>query len=158
MIVLYPDQILRESCNPVQSYTHQFFDKLDMMRKFAGDPCIDNGMLGVAANQLGFNERFFLFYDLENYRNEIAINPIILDIIGPFNLKREGCLSLPRQEAVVQRPTSITVQYTSYNNDLKVITRTFKDLAAQIMCHETDHLNGKLIIDYANREPISGVL
>lgn len=161
MIVLHPNEILARSCTPVKDFglfDEAFKNKLSIMQEFAGKFCIDNDMLGVAANQLGFSERFFLFWDLENGCNEIAVNPIPLSIEGPHDLKVEGCLSLPGQQYIVTRPKTVTISYASFNNNWKHVTRTFSDLGAQIMCHEIDHLNGKLIIDHGNRERIPTIL
>lgn len=157
MIVLYPDIRLRGWCRPVEDFTQKLFDHIQIMKDYAGNPCINNEMLGVAANQLGFTERFFLFYDIENRCNEIAINPCITYEEGPVVEQIEGCLSVPDRQFFVPRPELINTRYNSYNNDLKQVTRTFKGLAAQIFCHEIDHLNGKLVIDVDTR-PISRIL
>ena len=58
----------------------------------------------------------------------------------------EGCLSLPRQFAEIERPTSINLEYTDENN--KIINEKKNGLEARILQHEIDHLFGKLFIDY----------
>lgn len=158
MIVLAPDQRLTTGCYTIKDFNSTFAHQLLALWAFAGDRCIDNDMLGVAANQLGFNGRFFLFWDIENDCNDIAVNPFVWDEKAPFKVVIEGCLSLPDQAYPVTRPTKVEVSYLSYAKGLKQITRTFEGLAAQIFCHEFDHINGKLISDYGNRRAISSIL
>ena len=58
----------------------------------------------------------------------------------------EGCLSLPKQFADIERPQSITVRYLNESN--KVIQKRKNGLEARILQHEIDHLSGKLFVDY----------
>ena len=58
----------------------------------------------------------------------------------------EGCLALPKQFADIERPKSITLQYTNEQNE---IVKVDKDgFEARILQHEIDHLSGKLFVDY----------
>jgi len=59
----------------------------------------------------------------------------------------EGCLSIPEVTVEIKRPQVITVRFMNEGN--KIIEMTCDDLMARIVQHETDHLNGKLIVDYA---------
>ncbi|MBI4059396.1 peptide deformylase [Candidatus Microgenomates bacterium] len=64
----------------------------------------------------------------------------------------EGCLSLPHFYGPVQRAHQVTVRYQTPkleigNWKLEITTKSFSGLAAQIIQHETDHLNGTLFID-----------
>ena len=58
----------------------------------------------------------------------------------------EGCLSLPKQFANIQRPQSITVSYLNEGN--KVVEEKKEGVEARILQHEIDHLSGKLFVDY----------
>ena len=60
----------------------------------------------------------------------------------------EGCLSIPTVTVKVKRPIRVVIQYI--NEHQEVIEREFSDLLARVIQHENDHLNGKLIIDYAS--------
>jgi len=58
----------------------------------------------------------------------------------------EGCLSLPKQFAEIERPISIKLEYMNENNE---ILEDEKDgFEARILQHEIDHLSGKLFVDY----------
>ena len=63
---------------------------------------------------------------------------------------REACLSLPGRQAVVTRPRKVTVQYQ--NRDGVPCEKTVEGLFARAVCHELDHLDGKLYIDVMDRE------
>jgi peptide deformylase len=158
MIILYPDNRLKTACHTVKEYDDKLINQFKILNEAAGEECIENGILGIAANQVGFDRRFFLFWDLEFSRNEIAINPFVWDELGPFKVKVESCLSMPGKYFSITRPSKIEVSYVSYTKGFEQVTRTFEGLAAQIFCHEFDHINGKLISDNGNREPIPSVL
>ena len=57
----------------------------------------------------------------------------------------EGCLSFPNQFAKVVRPTEVVAEYTAGEGKRKTIKA--KDLLAQAICHEVDHLNGEVFVD-----------
>ena len=56
-----------------------------------------------------------------------------------------GILSFPNEFAKVIRPTEVTAEYT--DRDGKRIKVKAKELLAQAICHEVDHLNGEVFID-----------
>jgi len=58
-------------------------------------------------------------------------------------------LSLPGIEVEVKRPVEIEV--SGWDRMGNVVKVTARDIVARALCHETDHLNGRLIIDYASR-------
>ena len=72
------------------------------------------------------------------------INPVILKTKGEQECD-EGCLSFPNQFAKVIRPAEVTAEYTDRNG--KRIKVKAKELLAQAICHEVDHLNGEVFID-----------
>lgn len=96
--------------------------------------------VGLAAGQLGINERVFVMHDGKEYA--IFINPRIVET-GPMeDTQIEGCLSIPGRKFAVTRATSITVKDA-------VRTKPFElsGWTARVWLHELDHLNGKLISD-----------
>ena len=57
----------------------------------------------------------------------------------------EGCLSFPNKFAKVVRPQEVTIEALDRNgNTIKV---TGKELLAQAISHEIDHLNGEVFMD-----------
>ena len=103
--------------------------------------------IGLAAPQVGVNQRFFV---VDVGTGPMAIvNPKITKKTGSCVLE-EGCLSVPEVTILVDRPQKITVQYMDENNQM--IEMTCDDLLARVIQHEIDHLDGKLIDDYASRD------
>ena len=58
----------------------------------------------------------------------------------------EGCLSLPKQFAEIERASSINLTYIDKNN--KLIKEKKEGFEARVLQHEIDHLEGKLFVDY----------
>ena len=73
-----------------------------------------------------------------------------LKLISAYNylkiIMEEGCLSLPKQYADIERPESILVQYINEKNE--IIEEEKNGFEARVLQHEIDHLNGKLFVDY----------
>ena len=101
--------------------------------------------IGLAAPQVGVNQQI-LVADIGN-GPIVVINPQIVKKVGTAVME-EGCLSLPGINVQVKRAKNITVRYLDEHN--RSHEKSFEDLLARVIQHETDHLNGKLIIDYAN--------
>ena len=59
---------------------------------------------------------------------------------------QEGCLSIPRQYADVERPASVRVKYVDYDGEQKEMEAS--GLLSHCVQHEIDHLNGVLFTDY----------
>jgi peptide deformylase len=103
--------------------------------------------IGLAAPQVGINEQIFV---VDTGDGAFAIiNPHIVKKFGA-DVMEEGCLSIPDVLVKVKRAESIVVEYMDENN--RKIERKCIGLLAKVIQHETDHLNGKLIVDYANSE------
>lgn len=100
--------------------------------------------IGLAAPQVGLNEQIFVV-DVGD-GPFVVINPQITKKNGT-NVMEEGCLSIPDVLIKVKRAEAITVEYTDEHN--RRVERQCNGLLAKVIQHETDHLNGKLIIDYA---------
>ncbi|MFA5059178.1 MAG: peptide deformylase [Candidatus Omnitrophota bacterium] len=104
-----------------------------------------NKGVGLAAPQVGINEQIFVA-DVGN-GPAAFINPRILKKSGSEVLE-EGCLSIPGIIVKVKRPKKILVEHLDEDNQL--IRKEYDELLARVILHETDHLKGKLITDYAN--------
>ncbi len=75
----------------------------------------------------------------------ILINPEILSSDGE-DILEEGCLSVPEINEKVSRPTRVVVKGIDIEGDEKIIESS--GLLARVLCHEIDHLHGKLFIDH----------
>ena len=101
--------------------------------------------IGLAAPQIGLNEQLFVV-DVGD-GPFVVINPQIIKKSGS-DIMEEGCLSIPEVLIKVKRAESITVVYTDENN--RPVELKCSGLLAKVIQHESDHLNGKLIVDYAS--------
>ena len=96
--------------------------------------------VGMAANMIGYLKTMMVVLDENKYL--ILINPVILKTSGKTYQTEEGCLSLQGVRKT-QRYESIKVSYL--DQDFKKKIKTFKGYTAQIIQHELDHFEGKII-------------
>jgi len=140
---IYGDPCLRKKCIPVKEVgpsERMVMDAMiETMHQAKG--------IGLAAPQVGINQRFFVL-DVGD-GPMVIINPEIVKRTGSSDLE-EGCLSIPEVTIVVTRPEEITVHYRDENN--QTMKLTCNGLLAKVIQHETDHLDGILIVDYASDE------
>lgn len=104
--------------------------------------------IGIAAVQIGVLKRAFIAR-LGSKLKEF-INPEIIEYGNEESELFEGCLSVHHYYGYVFHPTSVTVKAQDKNG--RVFKRRFKGLAARIMQHEIDHLNGILYIDHVTTQ------
>lgn len=149
-IVKYPNDILKQVCEPVTEFGEQLHKTLDEMKTIMEA----NQGMGLAANQVGITKRFFIMKDLKGKVHEF-INPKIVSSDGIQALE-EGCLSLPGQFTTVSRPAQITVEAQDRNGE------TFKigAIALEAVCisHEIDHLDGIFYIEKISRQQRRAIL
>jgi len=136
-IVIYPAQILRTRCKDVSEYPKELVE--DMWKVLA------RGGVGLAAPQVGEDLNVFLISYA--FKRKVVLNPKILKYGTETSSYREGCLSIPGRMVKVWRPNSIDVEFRDEKFELK--KATISGFMARIFQHEFDHLQGKLIIDYA---------
>ena len=134
------DEILKKKSKEVDVIDEKIIslinDMLETMYKYNG--------VGLAAVQVGILKRICVI-DIDDGRPPLKlINPRILKEKGEQEVE-EGCLSFPNKYAKVIRPKEIVVEAT--NEDGKKIKIVAKDLLAQAIAHEVDHLNGEVFID-----------
>ena len=111
-------------------------DMLETMYSYNG--------VGLAAVQVGMLKKVIVI-DVEDGKGPyVIINPRILKTKGAKECE-EGCLSFPNEFGKVIRPTEVLVEY--YDRDAKKVKLKAKDLLAQAVCHEVDHLNGIVFTD-----------
>ncbi len=103
--------------------------------------------IGLAAPQVGISARFFII-EIEKNRPLVFINPEIISTSTDLNIHEEGCLSLPKLYAKVQRPASVKIQARDASH--RLFTLEAEDILATCIQHELDHLNGVLFIDHLN--------
>lgn len=132
------DEILYKKCKEVKNFDNKLHilldDMYDTMKKQEG--------AGLAAPQVGILKRAVVI-DVGQGRIEL-INPEIIEESGE-QTGSEGCLSIPGVWGEVTRPNVVTVKAQDRNG--KWFKMTGEGLLARAMCHETEHLDGKLFLD-----------
>ncbi|MDA8948478.1 peptide deformylase [Flavobacteriaceae bacterium] len=119
-----------------------------------------NGV-GLAAPQIGLSIRVFVIdaapfasddeldpteaKTLESFK-KVFINPKIIKEEGDSWVFNEGCLSIPDVREDVSRQEQITIQYR--DEKFKLHTEIFDGLAARVVQHEYDHIEGILFTDH----------
>lgn len=135
------DEILKKKSREVEQIDDKIKelvkDMLETMHKLNG--------VGLAAVQVGILKQVVVIdiYE-EGVPPFVLINPKIIKTKGEQTVE-EGCLSFPNKFAKIVRPKEVTVE--ALNLDGKKIKLEGKDLLAQALCHEIDHLNGEVFID-----------
>ena len=141
-ILTSEDETLRKTCRPVEKITPRILTLLDDMRETM---YLANGV-GLAAPQVGILRRIVVI-DIGDGIIEL-INPEIVETEGT-QVGREGCLSVPDECGIVERPMIVTVKALDRYGEPFVIRG--EELLARAFCHELDHLDGKLYTDIASR-------
>lgn len=139
-IRLSTDGILRKKCKSVQEINENTWTLLEDMAETMYDA---NGV-GLAAPQVGILKRIVVI-DIGEGLVEL-INPVIVETKGS-QVDYEGCLSIPGQSAIVDRPEYVKVEGLNRHGE-KIIVEG-EELMAVALCHEIDHLDGILYIDKA---------
>ncbi|MBQ7335773.1 MAG: peptide deformylase [Clostridia bacterium] len=143
-IVKHGDEILRKVCRPVEQITPRIVTLLDDMIETMRDA---DGC-GLAAPQVGILRRIAVVEVEEGQVIEL-INPKIIAFAGEQQ-EQEGCLSIPGRWGITSRPMHVTVRATNRHGEVFEVSGS--ELLARALCHEIDHLDGKLFIDKMIKE------
>ena len=137
------DEILGKQCKEVKKMTIRtkilIGDMLDTMYEKMG--------VGLAAPQVGILKRIVVIDVGEG--PIVLINPEIIETSGE-QTGEEGCLSVPGKAGTVTRPNEVTVRFTGEDGNTYDLEGT--ELLARAICHECDHLDGKLYVDLVEGE------
>ncbi|MBF0979269.1 MAG: peptide deformylase [Clostridiales bacterium] len=134
------DEILRKKSRKVEEVD----DKIrELMNDMVETMHAENGV-GLSAVQVGILKRVIVIDLYDGTEPLKLVNPEILKVKG-HRLVEEGCLSFPNKFALVDRPIEVTVKALNENGD--EIKIKAKELLAQALCHEINHLDGVLFVD-----------
>jgi peptide deformylase len=138
-IVKFGDPMLRKVARPVTEITPRITTLLDDMIETMRDA---QGC-GLAAPQVGVLRRIAVI-EVEDGKVIELINPKIIAYAGEQR-EQEGCLSNPGAYGITKRPAAVTVRALNRHGEEFEVRGT--ELLARALCHELDHLDGKLYID-----------
>ncbi|MBC8609571.1 Peptide deformylase [uncultured Ruminococcus sp.] len=139
-IYLEDDEVLRKVSKPVTEFNQKLWDLLDDMAQ----TMYHAEGVGLAAVQVGILRQAVVI-DVGEGLIEL-VNPKIVSEKGE-QTDLEGCLSCPRQYGRVTRPAKVKVVAQDRNG--KEFTIKGEELLARALCHEIDHLSGKIFKDIA---------
>lgn len=143
-ICKYGDDVLRHRADEVTEIDGPLQKLIDNMV----DTMYAAPGVGLAANQVGVSKRL-LVIDLSVGKKpgevHVMINPEIVESEGEIT-EEEGCLSIPDFVEIVTRPEKVRVRYKDRNGEEREMGG--EGLMARAICHEIDHLDGTLFIDY----------
>ena len=137
------DDILTKKCKEVKDMTPRMQTLVDDMF----ETMYETGGVGLAAPQVGVLRRIVVI-DVDDHPITL-VNPVITETSGE-QTGSEGCLSVPGKAGEVTRPMKVTVK--AFDREMNEFTLEGEELLARAICHELDHLDGKLYIDVMDRE------
>lgn len=145
---LFGDPILRTLCKSVKEIGPQEQYLIECML----ETMYEQQGIGLAAPQIGVNKQIFVLDVGKGQGPYAIINPKIIKKSKKLDEMEEGCLSIPKVHINIKRPKSVTVEFTDHMGEK--VTRDLDGLLAKAFQHEYDHLQGKLITDYASEEEL----
>lgn len=139
-IRILPDPALRRKAKRVRnidgSIQRLIDDMIETMQAAPG--------VGLAAPQVGVQLRVIVFA-LPGEEVVALLNPEVVKRSGE-RLVEEGCLSIPGYQGEIKRSLSVTVK--GRDRQGRQVRIRARDLLAEIIEHEIDHINGVLYIDH----------
>ena len=132
------DDILTKKCKEVKDMTPRMQTLVDDMF----ETMYETGGVGLAAPQVGVLRRIVVI-DVDDHPITL-VNPVITETSGE-QTGSEGCLSVPGKAGEVTRPMKVTVK--AFDREMNEFTLEGEELLARAICHELDHLEGKLYVD-----------
>jgi peptide deformylase len=137
----HPDPVLRRKAAAIKEITPEVTERarqmLELMYEHKG--------VGLAGPQVGWSVQLCVINPTQDRATEmVCVNPVIAEAAGE-EVTEEGCLSLPEVRGNVLRFARVTCRW--YDLEGHRMEMAAEGLMARIFQHETDHLNGRLIID-----------
>lgn len=147
-IVAYGDPVLKKVAQDIEK------GSIDVQQLAADmfETMYESSGVGLAAPQIGKSIRIFVIdgepLDEEKLKDfkKVFINPVILEETGEKWGFEEGCLSIPGIRAEIMRKEKLKIRY--FDVDWNEHIEEYDGLAARIIQHEYDHLQGILFTDY----------
>jgi len=145
-ILFVPNPMLRRQAESLKKIT---LEELSISKRMI-DIMIKAPGVGLAANQIGILKKIVTVHIFDEKTNTDKIYALFNPKITSYSKKKiimeEGCLSLPKQYAEVERAEEIIVEYI--NEQREKVKEKKIGFEARVLQHEIDHLHGKLFVDY----------
>jgi peptide deformylase len=141
----YPDAALKMKARPVEDFDDELKSLVERMKLLM----VDAAGIGLAATQVGVLRRVFVFQDEDDELLAI-VNPDIVERSEETEVADEGCLSIQRITVPVER--SLEVKIVGQDENGEDVQYELDGYVARCVQHETDHLDGVLMIDRTTPE------
>lgn len=146
-IYAYGNAVLRKKSEEIDSD----YPELTKLISDMFETMYDSNGIGLAAPQIGKAIRLFIVdgteiedASTENFK-KVFINPTILEEFDTTWEYEEGCLSIPSIRADVSRHSKLRIHY--FDENFKEFEEEYDGMAARIIQHEYDHIEGILFTD-----------
>ena len=146
-IYAFGDPVLKKRASEIEKN----YPDLDKLIENMYETMYKSNGIGLAAPQIGLSIRLFIVdgnqFDEEEVRDfkQVFINPVIKDEKGNPWKFNEGCLSIPGIREDVSRKEEILIHFYDENWDFH--KKKYHGIAARIVQHEYDHIEGILFTD-----------
>ena len=138
------DSILEKESKKIEKMTPKIQELIaDMF-----DTMYDAYGVGLAGPQVGMLKQIVVI-DTTGDDPHVLINPEILETSGS-QTGDEGCLSVPGMSGTVTRPNYVKVK--ALNENMEEFILEGEELLARAICHEVDHLHGRLYTELVEGE------
>ena len=144
----YPDVALRLAAKELEDA--DFDDDLRRLAERMERLMHDAQGIGLAATQVGVLRRVMVFAPVREEQARVVVNPKIIERSRDAETEEEGCLSLQGVRVPVERAVRVTL--TGRDVDGNDVRYELDGIGARVAQHETDHLDGVLIIDRTDSE------
>ena len=148
-IIAYGDSILRKKAIEIT----QDYPDLEVLIANMFETMYGAHGVGLAAPQIGLSIRLFVV-DATSFAEDepalkdfkkVFINAHVIEEDGEKWAFNEGCLSIPEIREDISRPAKVRISY--YDEHWTKHEETFDGIAARVIQHEYDHIEGKLFTD-----------
>lgn len=143
-VVKYGDPVLSQEGKSITEFDGKLAELVENMFETMHD---ERGV-GLAAPQVAESLKLFVMdcsAGKDQSRRFAFINPQIVET-RDIQIGEEGCLSFPGIYFEVERPRIVTVSALDIHG--REFTAEFQDLEARCVLHETDHVYGKVFLEY----------
>lgn len=136
-LIHFADQVMTTK-PPLFNFEKEGVEKAEELTDVLHKKMMQLNGFGLSANQVGIAFRMFVF---GNADQRFAIfNPTVVGVSKEESTMEEGCLSFPEFFLTLRRPEKVTVDYQNEKGETQL--KTFSGVAARIILHEYDHMEG----------------
>lgn len=136
-LIHFADPVMRTK-PPVFDFHQEGMEKAEELADVLHKKMLQLNGFGLSANQVGIPYRMFVFGNTE--QRFAMFNPTVVGVSREESVMEEGCLSFPGFFLTLRRPEQVTLDYQDEKGETHL--KTFRGIAARVILHEYDHMEG----------------